>query len=401
MKSKAKIGFSVSDYWPIGPPELRKRAVQALLANHTLIVGQSRSGKTQAARRLLEEILAWTDTRVVILDPNADFRWLGQVADSTADPTGFADRWGKLGRNIAIVADEPGATGWGIDWANLSLHDMAAFLRLTPSENFAEYQHLKRHLDYFKTKEQKKKGSTIEDFRKSKYLEIASGEELARYSLMLERLEKLEVWARKGRKDLDSVFKRKYRATVVDLSKDDEQVRMITAARVLEVLWRRGEVERKRFLQDVTLRWPGTLVVVDEGHLFAPPAPEDPQKRLVGERIHRFADQGKKLNLYLMVITQQPGKLHRDVLSEFNNRIIMRVNERASLGLLEQTYVGGGQGRYDGALTFDPGDALIEGACVIDEIPTSPTPRAVHFKMGRTKEGGGSPKLGWAEPKHV
>ena len=199
-KKKTNTGFSVSEYWPIGPPELRKRAVQALLANHTLIVGQSRSGKTQAARRLLEEILAWTDSRVVILDPNADFRWLGQVADSTlsADSTGFADRWGKIGRNIAIVADEPSATGWGIDWTSLSLQDMAAFLRLAPSENFAEYQHLKRHLDYFKSKEQKKKGSTIEDFRKSKYLKIASGEELARYSLVLERLERTRGLGTKG-----------------------------------------------------------------------------------------------------------------------------------------------------------------------------------------------------------
>ena len=95
-----------------------------------------------------------------------------------------------------------------------------------------------------------------------------------------------------------------------------------------------------------------------------------------------------------MIITQQPGKLHRDVLSEFNNRIIMRVNERASLALLEQTYVGGMQGRYDGALTFDPGDALVEGACLIHEIPTPPTLRAVHFKMGQTKRGGRKSEAG-------
>ena len=86
---------------------------------------------------------------------------------------------------------------------------------------------------------------------------------------------------------------------MVDLSKDNEQVRMIIAARVLEILWRRGEEERQEFLQDTTKRWAGTLVVIDEGHLFAPPKPENPQKRLVCERIQRFADQGKKLNLYI------------------------------------------------------------------------------------------------------
>ena len=123
-----------------------------------------------------------------------------------------------------------------------------------------------------------------------------------------------------------------------------------------------------------------------------------PQKRLVSERIQRFADQGKKLNLYLAVITQQPGKLHSDVLSEFNNRIILRVNERRSLKVLEETY-GGFKGRYDGALTFEPGEALIEGALLMDENPPPPGPRGVQFKPSRSREGGGTPKPDWALPR--
>src|ERR1035437_8250132 len=122
--------------------------------------------------------------------------------------------------------------------------------------------------------------------------------------------------------------------TIVDLSIDDEQVRTISAARTLEALWRQGEARRKKQLSGSRGPCIGTLDVIDEGHMFAPPHTEDPRKQLVCERIKRFADQGKKLNLFLMVITQQPGKLHPDVLCEFNNRIILRVNERQSLTLL-------------------------------------------------------------------
>ena len=57
---------------------------------------------------------------------------------------------------------------------------------------------------------------------------------------------------------------------------------------------------------------------------IAPPSTTDSRKRAVCERIERLADQGKKLNLYLMVITQQPSKLHRGVLAECNNRLILR-----------------------------------------------------------------------------
>jgi DNA helicase HerA-like ATPase len=101
-----------------------------------------------------------------------------------------------------------------------------------------------------------------------------------------------------------------------------------------------------------------------------------------------------------MILTQQPGKLHRDVLSEFNNRIIMKVNERQSLRVLEETY-GGLQGRYDGALTFKAGEALVEGALLCDETPPPVVPRGVTFMEARTKEGGRTPRADWATPQRL
>lgn len=137
------------------------------------------------------------------------------------------------------------------------------------------------------------------------------------------------------------------------------------------------------------------MVVIDEAHLFAPPTSDDPRKRAVGERIERLADQGKKLNLVLMVITQQPQKLNKNVLAECGNRIVLRVNERVSLRTLEEMY-GGLRGRYDGALTFNPGEALLEGAILCDETPPAVLPRGVQFVLARTREGGGTPPTDWA-----
>ena len=394
-----KSQFDVAEGWPNkrATPEAKSKAVQALIANHTLIVGQSRSGKTNAARRIVEEILTWTDTRVVLLDPNADFKWLNELSSNAdigkTDPQ-FATSWPDVGSRIGIAT--PDGAAWGIDWSKLTLEEMAAFLRLRPSEAFAEYRHLDRHLKF--EKESGRLG-TLKQFIDSKYFQIAVGEEVERYRLRLQELAALNVWATDVKKDLDYLFQPEqgYRSIVVDLSIDNEQVKMITAAQALEALWAEGEGKRREYLRSGTI-WGGTLTVVDEGHLFAPPETSDPQKRLVSERIQRFADQGKKLNLYLMVITQQPGKLHPGVLSEFNNRIILRVNERRSLSALEEMY-GGSRGRYDGALTFEPGEALIEGDLLRDESPPPALPRGVGFKKARTREGGGTPKADWALPK--
>jgi DNA helicase HerA-like ATPase len=393
--------FHAAEGWPISrvSSEAKGKAVQALLANHTLIVGQSRSGKTNAARRVVEEILAWTEARVVILDPNADFKYLKELSTGSnnqgdkTDPL-FVARWRQINKQIGVAA--PDGTIWGIDWGKLSLEEMAAFLRLKPSETFAEYRHLDHHFKY--QKQTKEWPVTLDQFSKSKYFDVAVGEDVERYRLRLQELAGLNVWAKDSSKDLDSLFAKDYRSIIVDLSLDDDQVRTLTAARALEALWSQGEERRKVFLRDETTRWDGTVVVIDEGHLFAPPDTTDPQKRLVSEKIQRFADQGKKLNLYLMVITQQPGKVHPSVLSEFNNRIILRVNERRSLSVLEETY-GGSRGRYDGALTFEPGEALIEGALLRDESPPASLPRGVRFKLARTREGGGTPKADWALPR--
>jgi DNA helicase HerA-like ATPase len=403
IKAKDQIPeFIVSRDWPFVRADQKAKddAVQALVANHTLIVGQSRSGKTNAARRIIEEMLVWTDARIVILDPNADFKSLAKLSgskESAGWDARFAAQWEKIAGNIAVASS--GATG-GIYWGTLTLADMAGYLKLTPTGTFAEYRHLDRHFA-FETKTKGRIGS-LKEFLESEYFRMAVGEDLERYKLRVEELFRLRVWAESEKTDLNSLFGDNQRAIAVDLSMEDfstenVQVRMITAARTLEVLWRQGEKHRKDFLQN-GLPWAGTVVVIDEGHLFAPPETEDLQQRLVSEKIQRFADQGKKLNLYLMVVTQQPGKLHVNVLSEFNNRIIMRVNERGSLTALEKTF-GGIPKRYDGALTFNPGEALIEGALLCDESPPAAVPRGIKFEKARTIEGGGTPKPDWAIPR--
>src|SRR5688500_6841907 len=67
-----------------GWPRVGERAAKAagdLLANHTLVVGQSRSGKSTAVRRIIEEVLLKTSARVVVLDPNSDFSALDEFVD--------------------------------------------------------------------------------------------------------------------------------------------------------------------------------------------------------------------------------------------------------------------------------------------------------------------------------
>ena len=52
------------------------------LLHHTLVVGQSGSGKSFMVARLLEEVLLRTSARLIILDPNGDFRDVNAASES-------------------------------------------------------------------------------------------------------------------------------------------------------------------------------------------------------------------------------------------------------------------------------------------------------------------------------
>jgi hypothetical protein len=75
---------------------------------------------------------------------------------------------------------------------------------------------LDRHYKY--EKERGKLG-TLQEFADSPYFEVAVGEELERYHLLLKELAESEVWATpETKKDLDSLLAEDHKGIVVDLS---------------------------------------------------------------------------------------------------------------------------------------------------------------------------------------
>lgn len=76
-------------------PEALVRIDLAGLLHHTLVVGQSGSGKSFFVARLVEEIMSRTRARVVVLDPNGDFSSFAETSTSI---------WGVLGDRFKSLA---------------------------------------------------------------------------------------------------------------------------------------------------------------------------------------------------------------------------------------------------------------------------------------------------------
>src|ERR1700722_1716524 len=112
---------------------------------HTFLCGQSGSGKTYSLGVILEQLLAETDLRIVVLDPNSDFVRLGEVRDG-ADPA-LAERYQKAARGVAVYsADTPGRRRLRLHAVEIDPAVQAAALRLDPIQDREEYAALAEFL---------------------------------------------------------------------------------------------------------------------------------------------------------------------------------------------------------------------------------------------------------------
>lgn len=127
-----------------------------------------------------------------------------------------------------------------------------------------------------------------------------------------------------------------------------------------------------------------TFVVVDEAHNLIPAHPTSSAAGIVREQFRSVVAEGRKYGLFLLLVSQRPDKLDPLVLSECENKAIMRISTasvlsktREQLGLDDVP-----QGRLDKCLDFGIGRMLLAGRWTPDG------PVLAYSAARRTVEGG-------------
>jgi hypothetical protein len=105
---------------------------------HTFLCGQSGSGKTYALGVILEQLLAVTDLRIVILDPNGDFVRIGKLRPDAVESDAAPLRAAQSG----IRVFRPGSTGaepLRLRWDELTRRTQGAVLQIDPIRDRGEF----------------------------------------------------------------------------------------------------------------------------------------------------------------------------------------------------------------------------------------------------------------------
>jgi hypothetical protein len=347
------------------------------LRRHLFICGQSGSGKTYALGVLLEQLLAETDLPLVILDPNSDHVLIGEAGEAASPERAAAHR--RRGDHVVVAradARQPGATDRAaVRFSDLERADQLRVLRLDPLADRAEHHAV---VDLI---EDADGGITdIADLR-----EAAAGRADDIGTALVQRLDNLGLarwtsWAGPAERSLADLTDVLAPATVVDLGGIAAPVeRSLAALAVLSRLWaRRGE------------RRP-VLVVLDEAHHICPEEPENELQRQTTELAVLIAGEGRKYGIYLLLATQRPQKVHRNVVSQCENIVLMRMNSATDVDALAAMFSHVPASLLQRATRFRLGDALVAGGVVA-------APRLLRFGGRVTSEGGSDVPATWATP---
>lgn len=178
------------------------------------------------------------------------------------------------------------------------------------------------------------------------------------------------------------------RLDVIDLpSLPDLSARLLVINAILTTTWDQAQKSWRKALRSQD---PGkddrvpTFIVVDEAHNLIPKDARSKAAIVLREQFRRLVAEGRKYGLFLILVSQRPDKLDSVILSECENKAVMRLGSASMLDLtrkmlgLEDV----SETQLQKCLKFETGRALLAGAwCGGD-------PAVIYCAARRTLEGG-------------
>jgi hypothetical protein len=444
------------------------------IARHMVVAAQSGSGKSYFLGRIIEEILIKTSCRVVIFDPNSDFRkvaipvgkknWEKAEYDVTkrfgflpdeATLEEFERKWNGISKVVlsgrlgpAALRKELKVERLEIDWTGISTEVLSGELNPVLENEVRRCHDFVRTIsrlisftkpigwmgahdldliDFSRRLCQETRGKNNRLLERAAILKIFEEQlpfDLKQAQRRMPGAIKGELEIRVNLLHRQAAIHREFigrdmenfyfsnalsirnsgllrpsnkrlageaapRLQVIDLpSVDDPRFRPWVVSTLLDTEWTRAREHWEVALEgdpDQDKRVP-TFIVVDEAHNLIPLQPRTHAEKGLLEQFRRIAAEGRKFGLFLVLVSQRPDKLDPLVVSECENRAVMRIGSETVLNktkeLLGLDDVP--ERMIERCLEFDVGRALLAGPWVNHE------PTLLYGAARRTREGGGN-----------
>ena len=299
--------------------------INTLVQKHVSILAKTGAGKSYAVGVLMEELIK-QGVPIVVVDPHGEHHSLSEPNNSPQDQNARR-RFGVTPRNYGEHIVEyspdtqanPEAAPFALESVNLEARDIAGFLgaKLTNSQMGILHAAVRELRD------------TGKDYDLAMVLEsVRESSSNAKWNLVsaLEATVGLGVFSGKGTAVESLVQPEK--VSILNLKGVAPDVQQIVVAMT----------SRRLFEARKLGKVPPFMLVVEEAHNFCPE--RGMSTTVTGDIMRTLASEGRKFGMGLMVVSQRPAKVDKNVLSQCNTQIILKVTNPNDLKALASSVEG-------------------------------------------------------------
>ncbi|MEF8874682.1 MAG: ATP-binding protein [Candidatus Thermoplasmatota archaeon] len=336
--------------------------INTIAQKHLSVLAKTGSGKSYTTCVIIEEMLKH-DVTMVILDPHGEYNSLAKSGDpkSTEEfdikPRGYGDKLTEFSPDPEI---NKGAQPLRFTFRNMGSKEILDMAGLNKRRTYVN------SLENAKSKLAAKQG----DFGVTDVIQLLkSNEEDNSTSLVkgLEKIKEKKIFAGKGTR-IDEIVS-EGRASIINFKGTPPDMRSFIVDKLAKSIF---ELRKRDKI-------PPLIMFAEEAHNFCPQR----GKVQCSETFKTIASEGRKFGLGLGIITQRPAKVDKNVLSQCNTQVILKVTNPNDLKAIEKSVEGMTKGMKDEIKRLPVGEAILSGAGLSEPLLVQVRPR-------ETKDGGES-----------
>ncbi len=353
-------------------------SMNMLAQKHVSVLAKTGAGKSYTVGVLLEEFLQ-AGVPLVILDPHGEYGSLRHANLDEGDVKTMADFGIKprsFDKQVVEYAMDtglnPDAERLRLEGINLEGHELVDLMggRLSGGQVGLLYQAIKEVKDHMPS-------YTLQDIMDA----VQQNKSSAKWNVInaLEALEGTGVFHIRGTPIKDLVKPKQ--CMILNLKGIAPDVQEVAVTRLIGMLWearKRGEV-------------PPFILVCEEAHNFCPE--RGVGNAISGPIIRTVASEGRKFGMGLVIVSQRPAKIDKNVLSQCNTQLVLKVTNPNDLKAIVSSVEGITSKTSDEVQRLPIGTALIAGGGLTQPVFVRIRPRL-------TRHGGSSIDV-VGGPKHV
>jgi DNA helicase HerA-like ATPase len=332
--------------------------INSMVQKHISVLAKTGGGKSYLTGVIVEELMK-NDVNVVILDPHGEYPAMKEKGNNTKDMLRFNVEPRSYSHKIVVFAPEGGDVALRFTLAQISVKELISIMNLSDARTYI--MPLRKAVDAVRL--------TMSEYSFDDIITELKRQEDSSVSQALEKelryLKSLKIFDKKGLR-IDEIVK-DGKVSVIEMKGLPPDVQELVVQRLVYSLF---EARKKD-------RTPPLLMVVEEAHNFAPQ-----QGKAFSSKIMRtVASEGRKFGFGLLVVSQRPAKVDKNVLSQCGTQIILKVTNPNDLKAIGNSVEGLTPTSLDEIQRLPIGVALATS-------PELPIPLFVEVRPRETDDGG-------------